>query len=176
MVAKWKNSTLSVVMVILLGAAGLLGGCSIFNQDDTEDYQPPKIEVLKTLDVGNQWQVKQLRINIYGNDKFSLLYSLNENEQVEGYFQVEDDEEATIGFSIYGISQVLQSSPSGSGSRVGVNSDSFSFTASQAQGLTYVLTYDNTVAGGGSGKSCSIYTELKYPKGAPIYIPIESQE
>ena len=171
MVAKWKKVTLSVVMVILLGAPGILGGCSIFNQDETA-AQPPKIEILKAIDVGSQWHVKQLRIEISGNDKFAILYTLNEGEKVEGYFQVEGDDTPSIGFSIRGASQIFKS---GTGS-AGVNSDSFSFTASKDQGNTYVITYDNTAAGGGTGKTAAIYTELMYPTTSPMFIPIESQQ
>jgi hypothetical protein len=171
----WKKLILALALVSLLGAPGVLTGCSIFADNASSDVKPPQLEVLKTMDIGNQWRVKQMRIEIFGSDKFDILYTLNEGEKIDGYFQVET-EASNISFTINGNSQVFKSGASDAGAQGGVNSNRFAFTASAVQGRTYVLTYDNTTAGGGTGKDVSIYTELTYPVGSPIFIPIETTE
>jgi hypothetical protein len=110
----------------------------------------------------------QVRLEIPSGAELPLLLKLADGDKVDGYFNLEAG--AKLEFSISGNSQLYKSAVQEAASGKTI-SDRFSFTASQAQGNMYVLTFRN----GDKKEGASVFLEVISPISAPIFVPLESK-
>ncbi len=116
-----------LVIAVLLSIVGLVGCTS---SDTSSAEKPATVTVVRDAVVGSIWKVKQMEINLV-NETLMVLY-LAPGDKVDGYFYTIIGDNIT--FSITANSLI---SLSAQGQSVG--SDRFSFTATQALGIAYIL-------------------------------------
>ena len=143
----------AVIGVLLFALVFSIFGCTSSNNSTTKP--PASIEYIREAKIATVWQMKQIQLNF--TNETSITIELAAGDKVDGYFYVVNG--GSISFTISGISQ-LYVSPSGA------NSDRFSFTASQDQGIDYKLKF--TV---GSG-DVTVFLELIYPATGQVLVPI----
>ena len=155
-----KRILTAIVIVSLL----LVAGCS----DAGGSSPPASYEILKKVELASKWRMYQVRLEIPSGAELPLLLKLADGDKVDGYFNLEAG--VNLEFSISGNSQLYKSAVQGGVSGKTV-SDRFSFTASQAQGNMYVLTFRN----GDKKEGASVFLEVISPISAPIFVPLESK-
>ena len=150
-----------IVAIILLALIIPVSGCE--ELDDltqgvtTSTSQGLKIE--KSVELGSDWQMKQLGFRVGADDKVEILLKLGDGDEADGFFYLERGE--TVDFRITGKSQLFRST----------EGDRFSFSASQDEGDTYTLLFRNT-ADEDEG-AITVFLEVIYPLGGEIYVPVE---
>ena len=87
---------------------------------------------------------------------------------MDGYFYLEKGSD--ISFQIAGNSQIYESQPAGTKSDT-ITSDRFSFTASQAQGIAYFLTF-NPGSDTRVTNEDTVFLEIIYPATGSLSVPI----
>jgi len=151
-----------VVALILLALVGFVG-CPSAN---TETSSPANVNTIRETNISPDWTMKQMEITLEAET--SIMLTLAPGDKVDGYFYVVSGD--NISFSISGNSLIYESKAAGTAAE-SVSSDRFSFTASQAQGLSYRLKLTP-----GSGiASATVFLELIYPASGEIFIPIGTQ-
>lgn len=154
-----KNILTAIIMLSLLFTLGC---------DKTAEQTKPSssmgLETIRTAELASKWQMNQMRIEGAAGDKLLLLLKLASGDKVDGYFYLEQGKD--VGFDITGNSLLYQSKAQGALNQV--TSDRFTFTASQAQGTTYTLTFQNN-----ADTKLTIFLELIYPATSSIYVPIK---
>ena len=160
-----KSKHIAFVMVLVL-LTSLLVGCSGGSKNSAD---VGKHEIVREAVLNAKWQMYQLRITLDAGTDFDVLLTLAKGDAVDGYYYPEKGTGAA--FQITADSQTVYSSQSPGIGVAGTISDRFSFTASQAQGNTYVLNLKNTLA----DSKVTMFVELTYPITGSIYIPLEAQ-
>lgn len=155
-----KRVVIVVVVMLLL----LIAGCSGTGGSSA----PASYEILKKTELASKWRVYQVRLEIPAGAEFPFLLKLADGDKVDGYFNLEAG--VNLEFSISGSSQLYKSAVQGVASGKTV-SDRFSFTASQAQGSTYVLIFRN----GDKKERASVLLEVIYPISGAIFVPLEAK-
>jgi hypothetical protein len=156
---------LSVVLLALLLV--VMAGCSTGSQTTTTVAQPANLDVVRQAEIGGQWTVMQVRINL--DSELPVLMKLAPGDLVEGYFYLEKGTD--VDFQVSGVSQIYQEvSPFGASGNI--TSGRFSFTASQAQGIAYTLTFTPVVKTEGKKVTPVIFMELIYPKTGELFNPM----
>ena len=110
----------------------------------------------------------QIKLNIPAGSEFPVLLKLGDGDKVDGKFYLEKGN--NVNFSINGNSQVYQTQKPTSGK---INSDRFSFTATQAQGSSYTLLFSNPKD---SGERAVVFLDMIYPLKSSIFIPLETKK
>ena len=151
-------------LVISLLSIVALAGCSAFNSGSSAT---PKPKILRQTQLAGEWQMYQVEVTLTSGTQLPLIIQLADGDKADGYFYVEKGDN-NIAFQVTAISQVYQSDfkniPTGQAA-----SDRFSFTATQAQGLSYKLTLSNNTASS-QKSSATVFLEVIYPgSGADIY-------
>ena len=161
---KNKNVALAIALVFL---TSLLLGCSGGTKSSAGEVG--KHEIVRQAVLGGKWQMYQLRITLDAGTDFDVLLTLAKGDTVDGYFYPEKGSGAA--FNITADSQFVYSSQSVGATTAGTVSDRYSFTASQAQGNTYVLNFNNTLP----DTKVTMFLEIVYPVTGSIYIPLEAK-
>jgi hypothetical protein len=161
-----KRILFVIVTLCLLTAAGCSSGD---NPSTAVTTKPAGVDVVKDIVISNQYAVKQLRINL--NSRIPILLTLAPGDKVDGYFYLEKG--GSVSFQISGKTLIYQSTAQTAGS-ANITSDRFSFTASDAQGLAYSLTFTPPVA---AEKTVTpvIFVELIYTKTGEIFYPMGTE-
>jgi len=145
-------------------------GCSQIS-DLTQPSSPQTPDIVRGAELGGEWWVDQLRVNIDAGDESLVLLRLNSGDKVDGYFYVEKGE--SINFQIIGDSLIYESMPQDAEDSSKITSDRFSFVATQIQGSTYTLTFRNP---GDDGQTkVRVFLEVIYPIGGSLFTPIERE-
>src|SRR3972149_7055239 len=158
------------IVVLAVLAAGVW---YLFFRDKPEESpevnpsSPAAIKTVREAKIQDKWTVRQLSVNI--NTQLTVVLTLAGGDKVDGYFYVEKGE--GINFNITGASPIYQSSPVGA-AKTRVTSDRFSFTASQAQGSAYSLTFSASGAEGQETGGAAFFLEIIYPASGLLYVPI----
>lgn len=160
-----------LALVIVLSLAFSLG-CSGLPRPGTSNSSLGSFEVVRKAQLGTKWQMQQLNVQV-GSSDLTILMKLADGDKVDGYFYTEKGD--NVSFRIAGNSAVYDSVPQGAASVTGgVSSDRFTFSATQAQGSTYSLTF-RSASGDKSQKTVAVFLEVVYPVTASIFIPLESK-
>lgn len=122
-----------------------------------------------SVELAAKWKVSQLRIEVTGDRELPVLLKLAAGDRVDGYFHLETGRD--IDFSITGSSLMYQSAAPDDTGRV--VSDRFSFTATQAQGSTYTLSFSN--AEKDEEAKSTVFLEVIYPVSGSIFTPLEAR-
>ena len=157
-----------VIMVVLLVAS--IPGCSQVS-DLTQLSSPKAPDIVRGAELGGEWRMDQLRVNIDAGDESQVLLRLDTGDEVDGYFYVEKGE--SINFQIIGDSLIYEFSAQDTEDSSKITSDRFSFAATQTQGNTYTLTFRNPADDGQT--KVTVFLEVIYPIGGSLFIPIERE-
>ncbi|MFA5316263.1 MAG: hypothetical protein WC369_02430 [Dehalococcoidales bacterium] len=145
----------------------LMAGCDDLTEltrGTTETSSSPGFEILRGAEIGSEWKMNQIQIVIGPQDEFATLLRLTKNDNVDGYFYLEQSGNVT--FEIEGDSLIYQTSDS---------SNRFSFVAGAPQGNTYVLTFRNPAAESETTQIV-IIMEIIYPATGEMFFPVEVWE
>ncbi len=152
-------------VVLIMIPILVLAGCTVLNGGSKQ----PAPKILRQTQIAGKYSVYQVEVTLKAGAELPLIIQMKDGDKADGYFYVEKGENS-IGFTISGISQVYQSDmkniPTGQPA-----SDRFSFTATQAQGLSYTLTLKNT-SSVNQNTSSTIFLEVIYAGNAPLYSPM----
>ncbi len=152
-----KKILAAIILLSLLLAAV---GCN-----QTAAQPTASSTIVKTVELADKWQMNQMRLEVKSDDELQLLLKLAPGDQADGYFYLEKGKSAN--FSISGSSLLYTSqSPQPYGQ---ITSDRFTFTASQAQGTTYTLAFQNS-----TDSPITLFLELIYPTTGSVYAPVKS--
>ena len=154
-----------LIMAAVLALAAAIGCSSKSNS--TEKAPPASLKIVREAKIGSQWEMKQVEINV--ETEFTLDIKLAEGNKVDGYFYLERG--SHVDFQISGSSLIYQSRPPDDKTDT-ITSDRFSFTASQAQGLAYYLTFRATPVSGEEPEKQTVFIEIIYPATGSVFVPI----
>ena len=163
------------VIVLLLLSMVFVMGCeeiSSLTQGGTGASSPESPKILKAVELGSEWEMKQMTFKVEAGDELSVLLKLPEGEKVDGYFYLEKGD--SINFEITGKTPVYKSEGEDGKGGGGVSSDRFSFITSQAQGNMYTLTFYND-ADDDRPNTVTVFLEIIYPVSGSIYVPVEGE-
>ena len=155
-----------LVIAIALMLIGLVGCSAISKSATTETTPPASIRAVREAKIGKTWIVKQLEIDLQSD--VAIILKLKEGDKVDGYYYMEKGD--TAGLNISGNSLIYSARAPDADTRL--TSDRFSFTASQAQGVAYTLTFSPGPAGGSKAGTTTIFLELIYPATGSLFIPL----
>jgi hypothetical protein len=155
------KKTIAVIITALLIAG--IAGCS----GQTSTTSSSSVKPVREASVASGWVVKQMELTV-GAELSLVITPLNNGEEVDGYFYIEKGTD--IGFQISGNSLMYQSKPTDAKTGV-VTSDRFSFTATQAQGIAYTLTFKSTAASAEKVTKQTVFMEIIYPSTSTVFQP-----
>ena len=148
--------TLSLIAVL---------GC-VFTSKTTSSPGPASIKKVREAEIGKTWLMKQMEIEL--ENDISLTLILKDGDMVDGYFYVEKGD--NIDFNVTGNSLIYTSKPPDAETK-SITSDRFSFTASQAQGIAYILTLNTSANVSGERSRATVFIEMIYPSTGSLSIP-----
>jgi hypothetical protein len=154
-------------VLIILMALSLIAvlGC-VLTSKTTNAPGPANIKKVREAQINKAWSVKQMEIEL--EDEIPLTLILKNGDKVDGYFYVEKGD--NIGFNVSGNSLIYTSKPPDAETK-SITSDRFSFTASQAQGIAYILTLSTSANATGEHGKATVFMEIIYPSTGSLSIP-----
>jgi len=150
-----------IIAIVILSLIPILGceEISRLTQEPTETSSPTNLKILKAVELGSEWEMKQIIFDVGAGDEVAILLKLSDGDEVDGYFYLEKGE--VIDFRITGKTLLFESEVQ----------DRFSFIASQDQGDTYTLAFRNT-ADDDQKEKITVFLEVIYPVGGSVYVPV----
>ena len=154
-----------LIAIMVLSLLPILGceEISRLTQDTTQESTPPNLKILKAVELGSEWEMKQILFDVGAGDEVAILLKLSDGDKVDGYFYLEKGEK--IDFRITGKTLLFKSEVQ----------DRFSFTANQDQGDTYTLAFRNTADDDDKKEKITVVLEVIYPVGGSVYIPVAGE-
>lgn len=155
-----------VVASIMILSLILTLGCeeiSRLTQESTQEPTQPNLKILKAVELGAEWEMKQIIFDVGVDDEVAILLKLSDGDEVDGYFYLEKGDD--IDFRITGKTLLYQSSVQ----------DRFSFVANQDQGDTYNLTFHNPADDDDQQTKVTVLLEVIYPIDGSVYVPVEGK-
>lgn len=154
-----------IIATIMIFALVSVLGCeeiSRLTQEPTQESTPLNLKILKAVELGSDWEMKQILFDVGADGEVAILLKLSDGYEVDGYFYLEKGE--AIDFRITGKTLLFKSEVQ----------DRFSFIANQDQGDTYTLAFRNT-ADDDQKEKITVFLEVIYPVGGSVYVPVEGE-
>ena len=149
-----------ILIIAVLFSIVVLPACSSANTTTL----PASVSIIREAEITSGWAVKQMEISLESETQIVLI--LSSGDKVDGYFYCVSGDNVT--FSISGNSAIYTSA----GQAQGVDSDRFSFTASQAQGIAYILTLNPVKKSAQDSAAATVFFDIIYPASGEISMPI----
>lgn len=156
-------------VICIIAAISLLGtfGCEMLSTTETSTTTPASVRTIREANIGKTLVMKQLEIDL--KTEVQIILRLKDGDKVEGYFYLLKGD--YLGVTISGISPIYTFKTIASESPP-INSDKYSFTANQGQGVAYTLTLN---AGAGADEKqgeTTVFLEIIYPVTGSLFVPI----
>ena len=153
-----------IIAIMILSLIPILGceEISRLTKEPTETSSPTNLKILKAVELGSEWEMKQIIFDVGADGEVAILLKLSDGDEVDGYFYLEKGD--AIDFRITGKTLLFESEVQ----------DRFSFTANQDQGDTYTLAFRNT-ADDDQKEKITVFLEVIYPIGGSVYVPVEGE-
>ena len=155
-----KRITIAIMILSLIPILGC-EEISRLTKEPTETSSPTNLKILKAVELGSEWEMKQITFDVGADGEVAILLKLSDGDEVDGYFYLEKGD--AIDFSITGKTLLFKSEVQ----------DRFSFIANQDQGDTYTLAFRNTADD--SKDKITVFLEVIYPAGGSVYVPVEGE-
>ena len=155
-----KRITIAIMILSLIPILGC-EEISRLTKEPTETSSPTNLKILKAVELGSEWEMKQITFDVGADGEVAILLKLSDGDEVDGYFYLEKGD--SIDFRITGKTLLFKSEAQ----------DRFSFTANQDQGDTYTLAFRNTADD--SKEKITVFLEVIYPVGGSVYVPVEGE-
>ena len=154
-----------IATIMILSLVSILGceEISRLTQETTSTSSPTNLKILKAVELGSKWEMKQMRFEVGAGDEVAILLKLSDGDKADGYFYLEKGDD--INFRITGKTLLYQSEVQ----------DRFSFVANQDQGNTYTLAFRNTADDDDRQTKVTIFLEVIYPITGSVYVPVEGE-
>ncbi|MFA5309289.1 MAG: hypothetical protein WC370_07390 [Dehalococcoidales bacterium] len=152
-----------LVVAVLLSLVGLLGCAAAGNTTE----KPASVKIIREAEITSGWAVKQMEITLKSETQIVLI--LAAGDKVDGYFYCTSGDNVT--FTVAGNSGIYASARA----VTGVDSDRFSFVASQAQGIAYILKLNPVKTGTNKTAGATVFFDIIYPATGEISMPIGTQ-
>jgi hypothetical protein len=156
---------IAIGILVIFSLIGIIG-CSSGSKTATPT-QPADVKIIREAAIGSGWAVKQMEIRLKSETQIVLI--LAAGDKVDGYFYCVTGDNVT--FSIAGNSGIYTSA----GQANGVDSDRFSFTATQALGIAYILKLNPVKSGNNKTAAATVFFDIVYPATGEISMPIGTQ-
>ena len=152
-----------IIAIMILSLIPILGceEISRLTKEPTETSSPTNLKILKAVELGSEWEMKQIIFDVGADGEVAILLKLSDGDEVDGYFYLEKGD--AIDFRITGKTLLFESEAQ----------DRFSFIANQDQGDTYTLAFRNTADD--PKEKITIFLEVIYPVGGSVYVPVEGE-
>jgi len=152
-----------IIAIMILSLLPILGceEISRLTKEPTETSSPTNLKILKAVELGSEWEMKQITFDVGADGEVAILLKLSDGDEVDGYFYLEKGD--AIDFRITGKTLLFKSEVQ----------DRFSFIANQDQGDTYTLAFRNTADD--SKDKITVFLEVIYPVGGSVYVPVEGE-
>jgi hypothetical protein len=156
--------------MLLLSLVSTLGceEISRLTGEGTQATSSANLKIPKSVQLGSEWVMKQIDFKVGAGDEVMILLKLSADDKVDGYFYLEQGDE--VDFNITGKTSIYTSEAPGK-----VSSDRFSFVASEAQGDTYTLVFQNPADDDDRQSSVTVILEVIYPVSGSVYVPVEGE-
>ena len=154
-----------IIAIMILSLVSILGceEISRLTQEQTQKSSSTNLKILKAVELGSEWEMKQMRFDVGAGDEVAILLKLSDGDKVDGYFYLEKGD--SLDFRITGKTLIDKSEVQ----------DRFSFVANQDQGDTYTLTFHNTADDDDRQATVTVFLEVIYPITGSVYIPVEGK-
>ena len=166
MIKRIVSLVMVLPIILVLGCAEI----SELTEDLTKSSSPESPSIIRTADLGSEWEMEQMEVEVGAGEEVSILLKLTAGDKVDGYFYLEKGDD--IDFLITGNSLIYKSQPQEASGEI--SSDRFSFVASQAQGSTYTLTFRSTATEDDTQTKVTVFMEIIYPEAGSVFIPIHT--
>ncbi len=153
-----------ITAIMILSLLPILGceEISRLTQQPTQGTTSSNLKILKAVELGEAWEMKQIVFDVGADDEVAILLKLSDENEVDGYFYLEKGDE--VDFRITGKTLIFTSEVQ----------DRFSFTANQDQGDTYTLAFRNT-ADDDQKEKITVFLEVIYPRSGSVYVPVDGK-
>jgi len=154
-----------IIAIMILSLVSILGceEISRLTQEQTQKSSSTNLKILKAVELGSEWEMKQMRFDVGAGDEVAILLKLSDGDKVDGYFYLEKGD--SLDFRVTGKTLIDKSEVQ----------DRFSFVANQDQGDTYTLTFHNTADDDDRQATVTVFLEVIYPITGSVYIPVEGK-
>ncbi|MBN1189041.1 MAG: hypothetical protein JXA46_04750 [Dehalococcoidales bacterium] len=153
-----------ITAVFIVSLLILAVGCDKLPGQSTTT--PPGSKIIKSVELASEWQMNQMQLEIEANEEFSVLLKLEPDDEADGFFYMEEGND--VDFSITGNSLIYKTKAPKSS--VKITSDRFSFTASEDEGTTYTLLFQNN-----NNSKITLIMEIIFPSTGSMYVPVKTE-
>jgi hypothetical protein len=158
------KKVIGILVVLSLISISIIG-CSSGSKTSTAT-PAASVKIIREASIASNWTMKQLEIN--ASAEIPLTLRLSNGDKVDGFFYLEKGTDTA--FQISGNSLIYESKATGKSDAI--TSDRFSFSATQTQGLAYVLTFNAGIDATKTKNQTTIFLELIYPATGSLNVPI----
>jgi hypothetical protein len=154
-------------LIIALLIIGVTGCDLVSKAQSTDTTIPSSVKAVREAKIGQTQAMKQMEIDL--ESEVSVIVKLSQGNTLDGFFYLEKGE--SVSFTITGTT-AMYISPATDTKTGYVTSDRFAFTATDAQGLYYTLTFKPIADVNDKVADTVVFLELVYPVTGLITVPL----